>query len=98
MFSQSYIFNFCIYFKSFSLLVHVYTCIYIFFNRNSDHENVIPACELTLKNLGLEYLDLYLIHWPNPLRKGSQVKALTDEDKKDYTAEGIGATWKVKDC
>jgi diketogulonate reductase-like aldo/keto reductase len=36
---------------------------------NSDHgyEATLKAFETSLTKLGLEYLDLYLIHWPNPI-------------------------------
>ena len=29
------------------------------------YRKVISACDIALKELGTEYLDLYLIHWPN---------------------------------
>ncbi|XP_031248176.1 non-functional NADPH-dependent codeinone reductase 2-like [Pistacia vera] len=37
---------------------------------NAHHDIVLPALQTTLKNLGLEYLDLYLIHFPVSLRPG----------------------------
>lgn len=37
---------------------------------NPDHgyKNAMAAFETTINKLGTDYLDLYLIHWPNPLK------------------------------
>lgn len=38
--------------------------------QNTEHgyENTMKAFEQTMKNLNMDYLDLYLIHWPNPIK------------------------------
>ena len=34
--------------------------------KNLDYESLIRSCEALLDRLGVDSLDLYLIHWPNP--------------------------------
>jgi diketogulonate reductase-like aldo/keto reductase len=34
--------------------------------KNLNYNSVIESCEASLDRLGTNYLDLYLVHWPNP--------------------------------
>ncbi len=45
---------------------------------NATYKGTIDACERSLRNLGLAYLDLYMLHWPSnePLRE--TMRALGD--------------------
>jgi diketogulonate reductase-like aldo/keto reductase len=34
--------------------------------KNLTYDSLVEACEASLDRLGTDYLDLYLVHWPNP--------------------------------
>ena len=58
-------------------------------------DEVIPSCEKSLKDLGLDYLDLYLVHWPFPNYHppGCDVTS-RNPDAKPYIHENFIKTWR----
>jgi len=64
-------------------------------NNKHAEEDVIPTCKKTLEDLQLDYLDLYLIHWPFPNHHAPGV----DVDSRDphaipYIHENYMKTWR----
>ncbi|KAJ9708649.1 hypothetical protein PVL29_000599 [Vitis rotundifolia] len=53
---------------------------------------VLPALSKTLKNLGLEYLDLYLVHFPVSLKPGSYVVPF---DKTELLPMDFKSVWEA---
>lgn len=55
-------------------------------------DNVEPALRRTLADLGLDWLDLYLIHWPVPIRPGVAFPR-SGEDLLPPEQVPLGSTW-----
>ena len=78
-------------------LTHIHKHTHTHTHRLTDlaESEVEEACRLTLENLQLDYLDLYLIHWPVALKKGTELWKLTDDCKLGYQPDIIAKCWKV---
>jgi alcohol dehydrogenase (NADP+) len=64
-------------------------------NNKHAEEDVIPTCKQTLKDLQLDYLDLYLIHWPFPNHHGVGVDVNSrDPHAIPYIHENYMKTWR----
>ncbi|KAL3512471.1 hypothetical protein ACH5RR_025188 [Cinchona calisaya] len=62
----------------------------------ADHDLVLPALKQTLGKLGLEYLDLYLIHWPVRVKHGASTFNFAKDEILPFDIHG---TWKaMEEC
>jgi len=61
---------------------------------NDKHDDVVNSCKQSLADLGLDYLDLYLVHWPFPNYHppGCDVDSRSP-DAKPYIHENFMKTW-----
>ena len=64
-------------------------------NDKHAEKDVIPSCEKSLHDLQLDYLDLYLVHWPFPNfhPPGCDVSSRS-EDAQPYIHENYMKTWR----
>ena len=62
-------------------------------NDEQGHDNALRACEASLSRLGLDHLDLYLIHWPMPNR-GTYLETwrAMEKLKEDGRVRSIGVS------
>lgn len=64
-------------------------------NTKHEPEDVEAACQTTLTDLGLSYLDLYLMHWPMAFQRGKELMPRREDGSVCYSDTHYKETWKA---
>lgn len=68
-------------------------------NTFHEKEQVVPTCRQSLKNFGLDYLDLYLIHWPVAQKKVGELNVSFPFANAEYLDYDYVNTWRgMEEC
>ncbi|XP_051172020.1 aldo-keto reductase family 1 member B1-like [Leptopilina boulardi] len=60
---------------------------------------VVPACKKSLENLGLNYVDLYLVHWPIAQKEGEELNPKDADGNVILSDVDYLETWKgMEEC
>lgn len=72
----------------------VYVCTKLW--NNSHHPDAVErTCRKSLSNLGLDYIDLYLMHWPTAFKDGDDLTPKGPDGKVLFSSVDILDTWRA---
>ncbi len=60
-------------------------------NDDQGYESTLRACDASLKRLGMAYVDLYLVHWPEPGKRTETWRAM-ERILKEGRARAVGVS------
>lgn len=60
--------------------------------RDSSRERALASIDKSLKNLGTDYVDVYLVHWPDPLTPFEETMQALDDIVREGKARFVGVS------